>query len=123
MTHEEFESRLEALTDADAGAVLEHTQSCAACRRNARRAEAALGRLEGRRRSIFEEIARWAAVAAVLAVAAYGLWRNQTPAPAPKPAPTARYRIVGNASGVVAYTPEGIVIGTANRPIQKEIMR
>ena len=73
MTHEEYVSRLGVWTDADAGEVLAHVGGCATCATDARRADAALARLEPRRRSIPEEIARWATVAALLAVIAFGL--------------------------------------------------
>ena len=120
MTHQEYLSGLDQLTDADAGAVLAHAESCKQCGRDGRRAEAALASLEPQRRSLPEEIVRWAAVAAFLAVVAYGLRPESA---APKPAPAARYRIVGDASGVLAYTPGGIVVGTAARPSQKEVVR
>ena len=35
---------------------------------------------------------------------------------APGETAPARYRIVGDASGVVAYTPEGVVMGRAAGP-------
>ncbi len=121
MTHEEYLSGFTELTDADAGATLAHAESCASCRQDERQVDRALSRLEPRRHSWPEEIVRWAAVAAVLTVVAFGL--RQEPAPAPRPAATARYRIVGDASGVVAYTPGGIVVGTAVPAISKEVLR
>jgi hypothetical protein len=120
MTHEEYLSRLDQLTDTDASAVLAHTEGCASCRRDARQAEAALERLAPPRRSWPEEIVRWAAVAAILVLVAFGLRPEAAP---PKPGPPARYRIVGDASGVVAYTPAGIVVGTAARSSSKEVVR
>ncbi|MGH9400217.1 MAG: hypothetical protein ACRD00_07595 [Thermoanaerobaculia bacterium] len=120
MNHEEYLSLLEDFTDADAGAVLAHVEACASCRRDARGAEASIARLGRQRRSLPEEIARWAAVAAFLALVAFGLRQQALPE---QPARVARYRIVGDASGVVAYTPGGIVVGTAARPSAKEIVR
>lgn len=123
MNHEEYLSRLESYADAEASGVLAHASGCALCGRDARQADAALERLERlepRRQSVVEEVARWTAAAAFLAVVAFGLWPQ---AVSPAPGPTARYRIVGDASGVVAYTPGGIVVGTAARPSEKEIAR
>jgi hypothetical protein len=120
MTHEEYLSQCEAFADSDASAVLAHVDSCAVCRRDERLSERALSRLEPEEHSVAEEITRWAAIAAFLAVVAFGL-RPQAVSPAPES--TARYRIVGDASGVVAYTPGGIVVGTAARQAEKEIAR
>jgi hypothetical protein len=120
MNHEQYLSSLEDFTDADAGAVLEHVAACASCRRDARRADQALASSPAARRSLAEEIARWAAVAALLALVAFGLRQQAVPE---RPSEVARYRIVGDASGVVAYTPGGIVVGTAARPSSKEIVR
>jgi hypothetical protein len=122
MTHEEYVSRSTVLADAYAGEVLAHVASCAACASETRRADAALSRLEPRRRLFPEEVARWAAVAALLAVIAFGL-RSVPVAPAVPEKTTARYRIVGDAAGVVAYTPGGIVVGIADRPAPKEVLR
>ena len=122
MTHEEYVSRLDVLTDVDSVEVLAHVGGCAACASDARRADAALGRLEPRRRSIPEEIARWATVAALLALMVFGL-RSGPAAPALPEKAGARYRIVGDASGVVAYTPGGIVMGTAAPAASKEVLR
>jgi hypothetical protein len=106
--------------------VLLHAGSCALCRRDARAADRALARLEPDGRSPIEEVARWSAAAAVLVLVVLGF---QKPArePArivPPPAP-ARYFIVGDASGVVAYTPEGIVVGVAprTRSSEKEVTK
>ena len=117
MNHEEYLLRLEEWTDADAAAVLGHAGSCSECRREARRAERVLLAWAPPRRSALEEVARWAAVAAFLAIAVSGLRSNE----APKPSGPSRYRVVGDASGVVAYTPGGVVVGTAARPPMKEI--
>ena len=128
MTHEEYLARLETFTDSteDAGAVLAHAGSCALCRRDWREADRALARLEPGRRALTEEVARWSAAAAVLVLVVLGF---QGPArepgrTAPPPA-VARYLIVGDASGVVAYTPEGIVVGVAprGRSSEKEITK
>ena len=98
MNHDEYLSRLDSATDADAAAVLSHSESCAGCRRDRRSTERALARLEGspRKSSRIEE----------LAIAIGGLsrpsWSGRSTIPA---APVARYRIVGGPAGVVAYTP------------------
>jgi len=122
MTHEEYVSRLESLSDDDAAAVLAHAENCAQCRRERRAADAELSRLEPKHGSIVEEIARVAAVVAFLVIAIYGLRPPSAGAPAPAKS-SARYRVVGDASGVVAYTPGGIVVGTARRPSSKEVVR
>ena len=118
MTHDEYVVRLETFSDEDAAAVLAHTGSCGVCRRESRLADRDLDRFGPKRRSVAEEIGRWAATAAVLAVAVYGL--RPPPAAAPAPLKAAKYRVVGDASGVVAYTPGGIVVGTA---APKEVVR
>jgi hypothetical protein len=117
MTHEEYVSRLEDFGDspADVNAVLAHVSACAVCREEQRRAEKKLAALEPARPGRLEAVLRWAAAAAVVAVVAAGLRR---PSEQP-PAPAARYTIVGDASGVVAYTPGGIVVGTAGTPAQE----
>jgi len=122
MTHEEYVSRLDQFTDEDAAAVLAHAESCRVCRREGRQTEAELARLEPRRGSFLEEVARWAAVAAVLAVIVWGLRLPPSTPPKPAAAP-ARYRVVGDASGVVAYTPGGIVVGFGAKPLPKEVVR
>jgi hypothetical protein len=128
MTHEEYLARLETFTDSaeDAAAVLAHAGSCALCRKDERAADRALARLEPGTRSLTEEVARWSAAAAVLVLVVLGF---QKPAPepgrtVPPPAP-ARYLVVGDASGVVAYTPEGIVMGVAPhaRSSEKEVTK
>jgi hypothetical protein len=118
MTHDEYLTRLETFTDLgeDAAAVLEHAGICALCRRDARAADQALARLEPGGRSPIEEVARWSAAAAVLVLVVLGFQKpvrepgRTVPASAP-----ARYLVVGDASGVVAYTPEGVVVGVAPR--------
>lgn len=122
MTHEDYLSKLDALTDEDTVEVLAHASSCAACARDARLVDKALARLEPNRRSLPEEVARWATVAALLAVMAFGL-RSEPAAPAALEKTASRYRIVGDASGVVAYTPGGIVMGTAAPAPSKEVLR
>jgi hypothetical protein len=121
MTHEEYVSRLDTFSDDEAAAVLAHAGSCAECRRERRRVDGELSRLERRRGSIVEEVAGWAAVAAFLVIAVYGLRTPAAPV-SPPPKPAARYRVVGDASGVVAYTPAGIVVGAATRPVPREVV-
>ena len=128
MTHEEYLARVETFTDSadDAAAVLAHAGSCALCKRDRRAADRALGRLEPGRRSLTEEIARWSAAAAVLVLVALGFHeRAREPERTAPPSTVARYLIVGDASGVVAYTPEGIVVGVAprGRSSEKEIAK
>src|SRR5262249_29798551 len=120
MNHEEYASRLDQLTDEDAATVLAHAESCTACRRERRRVDGELCRLDTRRGSVAEEIARWAALAAFLVIALYGPRPPAAVSVAAKP--VARYRVVGNASGVVAYTPAGIVVGAASRPASREVV-
>ena len=115
MTHDEYLRLLETATDADAGAILAHAESCAACRRDRRTAERALARLDGspRRGSRFEEAAGVAAVAAMLAIAIGGLSRPSSSGRSAIPAsPVARYRIVGGPGGVVAYTPTETIVAS-----------
>lgn len=114
MTHEEYVSGLVGFTDSneDVEAVLLHTSACASCRKERRFVERELSRLDPNRKSISEEVARFAATAAIVAMVVLGMHEISTrtrEAKAPQPAP--RYRIVGNASGVVAYTPGGVVVG------------
>lgn len=128
MTHEEYLSRIEAFTDSreDVAAVLAHAGSCAACRREERAAEKALARLQPKKRSFTEEIARWSAAAAILALIILGIRKEaREPGGSPRSGPSARYVIVGDASGVVAYTPEGVVVGVAPRghPSEKEMSK
>lgn len=122
MTHDEYLARLELWTDADAPAVLVHAESCAACRREARIAQRALEPLLPRRVSRAEEAARLAAAAAIIAVLILGIPARSGPKASP-PA-VSRYRIVGDASSVTAYTPAGIVV-TAGQPAveNKETVR
>ena len=115
MNHDEYRTRFETATDAEAPAILAHAESCAACRRDRRTAEKALAVLEGGRSaargSRLEEAASVAAVVAMFAIALSGLWtdRNARRAPA---APAARYRIVGGPEGVVAYTPTETIVAS-----------
>ena len=46
MTHEEYLAQCESFGDSDAGTVLAHVAACAVCRRDERRSERALSRLE-----------------------------------------------------------------------------
>lgn len=117
MTHEEYVARLAGFTDSneDVEAVLLHASSCAACRKERRLVERELSRLDPNRKSISEEVARFAATAAIVAMVVLGMHEISTrtkEAEASQPAP--RYRIVGNASGVVAYTPGGIIVGMSS---------
>jgi hypothetical protein len=121
MNHEKYVSRLDQFTDEDAVTVLAHAETCTECRRDRRRVDGEISRLEPKRGSVAEEVARWAAVAALLAISLHGL----RPPPAAQPTPpklSARYRVVGNASGVVAYTPAGIVVGAAAKPATREVV-
>lgn len=114
MNHDEYLSRVLALTDADAAAVLAHADSCAACRRDQILADRSLARLSGTRRRSgrLEDTANVAAVAAVVAIAISALW-SWNPRPA---ATSARYRIVGGGSGgVVAYTPTETIVVAGER--------
>jgi hypothetical protein len=115
MTHDEYRSRLERFTDSgeDASEVLRHAGACTACRKERRLVERELARLDPDRRSIAEEIFRFGTTAALLAIVALGVQRMSVRSDEPGGAQPARYRIVGNASGVVAYTPGGVVIGVA----------
>jgi hypothetical protein len=120
MNHDEYLSRLEMESDEGALSILAHVSSCPACRGEQRAAEGALSRLEPGTSPRLEEICRVAAAVAVVAIAALGL----RPGLASKPAeaPAARYRIVGDASGVVAYTPRGTLTAVSFAP-GKEISR
>lgn len=115
MTHDEYLSRLEEFSDAsgDVEEVLSHTSFCARCRREGRFAERALSRLDPGRRSIAEEVARFGATAAVLLAIVLGMHRLSVRPHVPTVSAEPRYRIVGDASGVVAYTPAGVVVGLA----------
>jgi hypothetical protein len=122
MTHAEYVSILEAAEDSpqQIDAILAHTSACATCRREHRRADRALAALEPAP-SRFEKLARWTAAAAVLAVLVAVLRGPAWRAPVTTPA---RYRVIGDASGVVAYTPEGIIVGSGPTPVSgKEITR
>lgn len=128
MTHEEYLARVETFTDSadDTGAVLAHASSCALCRRDERAVDRALARLEPGRRSLTEEVARWSAAAAVLVLVILGFHKAPREPGRITPAPgAARYLVVGDASGVVAYTPDGMVVGVVTResPIEKEMSK
>lgn len=126
MTHEEYLSRLDGFADSpgDVKEVLSHAASCAMCRKESRTVGRMLSRLDPGRRSIAEEIARFAATAAILAIVLLGMHRlSVRPEEPMAPEPAARYRIVGDASGVVAYTPSGIVVGLASNSAEKGVTR
>ncbi|HEX7252196.1 MAG TPA: hypothetical protein VF376_04875 [Thermoanaerobaculia bacterium] len=112
MTHEEYVSKLESLGDspAEVDAVLSHVVSCAACEREQRFADRQIGGA-ATSRSVVEPLLRWGAVASILGVIVLGLRHSNE-----NPKSQVRYRVVGNASGVVAYTPGGIVTGTIHAP-------
>ena len=118
MTHDEYRARLDGFTDSseDVKEVLFHTRSCALCRRESRLAERALFRLDPGRRSIPEEVALFGATAAVIVAIVLGMHRLSVRPPVTTVAAEPRYRIVGDASGVVAYTPSGMVVGLAEPP-------
>ena len=123
MTHDEYVSRIEAFTDSpeDAALVLSHARSCATCAREERLAEKALARLDRKRSSVTEEVARWSAAAAVVTLVVLGFQKEARDAGgSTRSAPAARYVIVGDASGVVAYTPEGVVVGVVPRKASAE---
>jgi hypothetical protein len=111
MNHQEFESRLDVFSDSDEDvrAVLEHAEGCAVCRRDTRRADRALRDLE-EGSSISERIVRWGTAAAAVLLLVVGLAGHFGNTARPVKS-AARYRIVGDASGVVAYTPSGVVMG------------
>ena len=113
MTHDEYMSRLDEFSDSseDVAEVLLHANSCASCRREGRFVEGKLERLDPARRSIAEEVARFGATAAMLAILVLGMHRLSVRSEEWPGVPAARYRVVGNASGVVAYTPSGIIVG------------
>jgi hypothetical protein len=123
MTHDEYLSRVESFTDSpeDVAAVLAHAGSCAACRREERVVEKSLARLDPKRRSLTEEIAHWSAAAAVLALVVLGFQKEAREAGgSPRSGSAARYVVVGDASGVVAYTPEGVVVGVVAQSASPE---
>ncbi|MGH9316328.1 MAG: hypothetical protein ACRD1P_04395 [Thermoanaerobaculia bacterium] len=126
MTHEEYLSRLDDFSDstADLQAVLAHATSCKACRREQRLAERVLSWLDPPRQSRAAGVGLWIAAAAVLVVIGIGLRQpSSTPAKSPDAKPQARYRVVGDSSGVVAYTPGGVVVGTAVTSYEKGVIR
>lgn len=113
MTHDEYLTRLDGFTDSsnDVERVLSHAAACAFCRRQTRVVERALSRLDSARRSIAEEVTRFGVTAAIVVMIVLGMNRLSVGPPVPTVSGPPRYRIVGNASGVVAHTPSGIVIG------------
>lgn len=128
MTHEEYLSRIEDFTDSpeDVAAVLAHARSCTACQQEERAAGKALARLDLGRKSLAEEIARLSAAAAILALVVIGFQKEARAPVGPVRSGTgARYVVVGDASGVVAYTPEGVVVGVVARksPTEKEMSK
>jgi hypothetical protein len=128
MTHEEYLARLESLTDSagDVAAVLAHAGACGLCRRDERAVHRALARLKPVGKSLAEEVARWSAAAAILVLIVLGFHREARETERPLVATSkARYVIVGDSSGVTAYTPEGVVVGVAEqgRPSEKGIER
>ncbi len=120
MTHDEYLAGLERFGDGpeETQLVLDHVASCATCAREQREIGRRLARDDRGRRSTSEEILRWAAAAVTVAILAIGM----RGAPARRAEPTASYRIVGDGSGVVAYTPDGVLTGTAST-LPKEAMR
>lgn len=116
MRHEEFLSRMDGFTDSveDTNAVLLHASACADCRREARFVDRELSHLGPGRRSTAEEVARIAAAAAAVVMVVVGMHSVTAPSREPTvPRDAPRYRIVGDASGVMAYTPGGVVVGVA----------
>lgn len=125
MTHDEFQERLDAFTDSaeDAVAVLSHAASCAVCAADRRAVERELARAGRPRGSAAETLARSAAAAVAIVVLVLSFSRgagNLSAAP-----PRSRtVLVVGDASGVTAYTPSALLIGTsARRPAGKENTR
>jgi hypothetical protein len=119
MTHEEFVSRLEAFGDSpeEVEAVLGHVGACDVCSKEQQSAKRWLAKMESSGRSRYETVLRWTAAAVVAAVVVASIHH-----PVERRPPTvARYRLVGDASGVVAYTPEGIVVGTAGPRAPQEL--
>lgn len=125
MTHQEYMSGALAWTDESAAEVLRHVRRCTDCRRDQRAARDAIADLVPQGRSRLEVAVRIGSVAAILALLAAGL----VPAPngQPRARHSARYRIVGDAAGVVAQTPEGPVVvagaAGAGHATEKEVSR
>ena len=125
MTHEEYVSQAASLSDSelDVAAVLAHVDRCFQCHAQRQLVERQLARLDPPRRSFAVEAAQLAAAIATVALIVAGLRASPKPAsPKPEP-PRARYRIVGDASGVVAYTPSGVIAGSATLRSPKEVQR
>jgi len=116
MTHDEYLENLETFTDSDADVrnVLSHARSCAVCASDRRSVERLLASIDGRRGTGAERLARSAAAAAAVVVLVLSLSRGAGNLAAPPPRP--RTLVVGDASGVVAYTPSAVLIGTSARP-------
>jgi hypothetical protein len=116
ITHEEYRKRVMEFSDseADTTEVLAHVGACAGCRKEQRIADQLLSRLESEQPSWLEATVRALATAAVVALVIVGILR---PASSSQQTPTltspARYRIVGDSRGVVAYTPSGVVVGVS----------
>jgi bacterioferritin-associated ferredoxin len=128
MTHQEYLARVETFADSpdDIAEVLTHAGSCGTCRKEERAVEKALARMEPESRSVMEQVARWSAAAAVLVLVVLGFQNRAREPGRPAPPPgSARYLVVGDATGVVAYTPEGIVVGVAPhaRSSEKEVTK
>jgi len=115
MTHDEYLENLATFTDSDADVrtVLSHAGSCAVCRSDRRRVERRLASIDGPRRTRAERLARAAAAAAAVVVLVLSFSRGAGNLSAP---PARRTLVVGDASGVVAYTPSAVLIGTSARP-------
>lgn len=125
MTHEEYVSRAASLSDSpvDVAAVLAHVDTCFECHAQRRLVRRQLDRLDPPRRSFAVEAAELVATVATVVLIVAGLRASPKPAsPKPEP-PRARYRIVGDASGVVAYTPAGVIAGSATVGSPKEVQR
>ena len=119
MTHEEYLSQLETLGDSseDASVVLSHVSICPSCEREQRFADRKITAAAGSRGDALEPLLRWGTAAAIVAVILIGLRHPIETAPKTE----VRYRIVGNASGVVAYTPAGMVVGIAGTPARRGV--
>jgi hypothetical protein len=123
MNHKAYLSRLEEPDDTGSEAVLAHVASCRLCRREQAFAESALRRLEPGRRSPVAQAAQWVAAAAVILVVGLGFLELSRRDDPEKKAGIARYRIVGDSSGVVAYTPSGVVTGSVAPTRDREVER
>lgn len=123
MTHEEYVSRLESMPDAESGPVLAHVRSCGRCRAEQRFAETVLSDLLPTRRSPLIVTLECLAAAAVVLVIVGGM-REMGRRDKPEVVRSvARYRVVGDSSGVVAYTPSGVVTGSVAAAADREAQR